>query len=44
MEELYYILDESTNTIVIDNLTYEQSMNWLIENGNPILHILKKYN
>lgn len=42
MEELYYILDTSTNLIVIDNLTYEQSMNWLIENGDPILHTLLK--
>lgn len=39
MEKLYYILDSSTNIIVIDNLTKEQSIDWLIKNGNPIIHI-----
>lgn len=40
MEKLYYILDTSTNTIVISDLTYEQSIEWLIQNGDPVNHVM----
>lgn len=40
MEKMYYILDTSTNTIVISNLTYDQSMEWLSTNGDPTSHVL----
>ena len=33
MEPLYYILDASTNTIIVENLTYEQATEWLEQNG-----------
>lgn len=40
MEQLYYILDTSTNIVVIENLTYEQAMEWLQLNGIACDHIL----
>ena len=40
MEKLYYILDTSTNIVVVSDLTYDQSMEWLSINGDPTSHIL----
>lgn len=40
MEPLYYILDTSTNTVIIDNLTYDQAIEWLEQNGIASIHIL----
>lgn len=40
MEPLYYILDTPTNTILAENLTYDQAMEWLSENGIASDHIL----
>jgi hypothetical protein len=40
MEKLYYILDTSTNTVVASDLTYQQSMEWLVTNGDPTNNIL----
>jgi hypothetical protein len=39
MEQLYYILDTSTNTIIVENLTHNQAIEWLIENGIASNHI-----
>jgi hypothetical protein len=43
MEQLYYILDTSTNTPVIENITYDQAMEWLEQNGIASIHILTSY-
>jgi hypothetical protein len=40
MEKLYYIIDTESNNIVIDNLFYEDAISWLIDNGDPVKHIL----
>ena len=40
MEILYYILDSETNEIIIDNLSYEQGIDWLTQNGIPTKHII----
>lgn len=40
MEKIYYILDSETNETIIDNLTYDQGMDWLIQNGLPTKHLL----
>lgn len=40
MEQLYYILSLSTNTAVIENLTYDQAIEWLEQNGVACDHIL----
>jgi len=43
MEELYYILDIETNLPIIENLTYQEGINWLIENGVANIHILTQH-
>jgi hypothetical protein len=40
MEQLYYILDTSTNTIVVENLTHSQAMKWFTQSGSVAIHIL----
>lgn len=40
MENLYYILDTETQEVVQDNLTYDESMNWLVEFGVASKHIM----
>jgi len=43
MEQLYYILDTPTNTIIVENLTYDQAMVWLEENGIASDHVAILY-
>ena len=43
MKQLYYILDMSTNTIIVENLTHDQAMDWFIQNGDITKHILIEY-
>ncbi len=40
MEQLYYILDTELNEVVIDNISYDDGINWLIENGVASKHII----
>ena len=40
METLYYILDSETKEILLDNLSYEQGIDWLINNGLPTRHLI----
>ena len=40
MESLYYILETPTNTVIIDNLTYDQAIEWLQQNGIACDHIM----
>lgn len=40
MEKLYYILDTEINEIVLDNLTHDECMQWLIENGIASKHVM----
>lgn len=44
MEELYYILDIETNLPLIENLTYQKAIEWLIENGVASKHVLTPHN
>lgn len=44
MEQLYYILDTSTNIVVIENLTHDQGIEWLEKNGIASIHILTEQN
>ena len=39
MEQLYYILNIPTNTIIVENLTYNQAMEWLEQNGIASDHV-----
>jgi hypothetical protein len=39
MEQLYYILDIPTNTIIVKNLTYQQATEWLEQNGIASDHV-----
>ncbi len=40
MEQLFYILDTTTDTKVIENLTHEQAVDWIKQYGSIISHIL----
>ena len=40
MEPLYYVLDTTSNTTVVENLTHDQAMEWLVENGVASDHIV----
>jgi len=43
MEQLYYILDTENNIIIIDNLTYEQAMEWFNLNGLICCNVIKEH-
>jgi hypothetical protein len=43
MDKLYYIIDTTTNTILIENLTYDQGMAWLEQNAVASDHIMVSY-
>jgi hypothetical protein len=40
MEKLYYILDSEENKPTTEHLSYDEAIEWLIKNGNPVIHIL----
>jgi len=44
MEKIYYILDSEKNDTLVDNLTYEQGIEWLNEFGLPTIHLLVEKN
>ncbi len=43
MEQLYYILDTTTNTTLVENLTYDQAIAWLEQNGVASDHVAVPY-
>lgn len=43
MDQLYYIIDTTTNTTIVENLTYDQATEWLEQNGLASDHVAVAY-
>lgn len=47
MDKRFYIVDTSNeieNVVIIENLTMEEAINWIIDNGDIVIHEIKEKN